>query len=76
MMSRLLLNLHARANTGVLSELNFEEAAPLDFREPSVESPVAPLMRGQATPLPIPPDIDPELEPPGDISVVRRSSEV
>jgi hypothetical protein len=74
MMSRLLLNLHARANTGIPSELNFE-AAPLDFREP-VETPVVPLMRGQATPLPILPEVDPEPEPPGDISVVRRSSEV
>jgi hypothetical protein len=75
MISRLLLNLHAKVNTGILSEWNFEEAAPLDFREP-VESPVVLLMWGQATLLPIPPEVDPEPELPGDISVVRRSSEV
>jgi len=65
MMSRLMLNLHAKANTGILSELNFEEAAPLDVREP-VESPVVP----QTTPLPILPEVDPEPEPPGDISTI------
>ncbi|KAF8206848.1 hypothetical protein K438DRAFT_449151 [Mycena galopus ATCC 62051] len=62
MMSRLMLNLHAKANTGILSELNFEEAAPLDVREP-VESPVVP----QTTLLPILPEVDSEPEPPGDI---------
>ncbi|KAJ6571467.1 hypothetical protein B0H19DRAFT_1372546 [Mycena capillaripes] len=71
MMSRLMLNLYAKANTGILSQLNlnFEEAAPLNFRDPT-EYPVSPLMR-PTTPLP-----ESEPEPPGGISVVRRSSEV
>ncbi|KAJ7841601.1 hypothetical protein B0H14DRAFT_3457371 [Mycena olivaceomarginata] len=51
MMSRLVLNLHAKANTGILSELNFEEAAPLDFRETG-RKPCGPMDEGPSDTAP------------------------
>jgi hypothetical protein len=75
MMSRLMLNLHESANTGILWQLNdtvLQETSPLDFRElPYIRA--SPSMR-QATPLQSLPEDEPG--PSGGIYVVPRSFDV
>ncbi|KAJ6484496.1 hypothetical protein C8R47DRAFT_1321556 [Mycena vitilis] len=76
MMSRLMLNLHAKANAGVFSQLNNTQlndtTTTLDFREPEpepTEESGGPLTIAPTTPVPEP-------EPYDGISVVPRSSAV
>ncbi|KAJ7637350.1 hypothetical protein DFH06DRAFT_1302758 [Mycena polygramma] len=70
MMSRLMLNLHAKANAGVFSQLN-NTTTTLDFQEPEpAEDSGYPL----PTASPRQPTLVPEPEPSDGISVVPRFS--